>query len=184
MSSGTTPGSETTPETGTAGAATPAEQSRRMIEAGFNEGRFDLVDQLVAPDAVAHDPSLPPRLRSMRGPELEKAMIRMYRAAFPDVRLTVDEVVDGDDTVALRWRADGTHRGELEGLAPTGVRASVTGISIDHWRDGKIVETWTQWDNLGLGRQIGAAPPEGHPVEKVGIAVQRLMAPWMRKKNQ
>lgn len=173
-----------TPETETRTAAGPAEQSRRLFEESFNEGKLDEIDQFVAPDAVAHDPALPPRLRSMRGPELQKAIVGMYRSAFPDVRLTVDDVIDGGDKVVLRWRAEGTHRGELEGLAPTGARVSVTGIVIDEWRDGKIVESWSQWDNLGLGRQLGAAPPEGSPVEKVGIAVQRLMASRMRKKNQ
>ena len=178
MSSGVTEGAQTTAATG------QAEQSRRLLEEAFNEGKFDLADQLVAPDAVDHDPSLPSRLQAVRGPELLKGMVRMYRGAFPDVRLTVDEVIDGGDSAVLRWHAEGTHQGELEGLAPTGVRASVAGITIDHWRDGKIVETWTHWDNLGLARQLGAAPPEGSPVEKVGVAVQRLMAARMRKKNQ
>jgi predicted ester cyclase len=161
-----------------------AEQSRRLLEETFNEGKFDLVDQLVAPDAVNHDPAQPARLRALQGPEVLRRTVEMYRAAFPDVRLTADEVIDGGDTVAVRWHAEGTHRGELEGFAPTGVRVTVTGISIDHWRDGKVVESWTEWDNLGLARQLGAAPPEGSPVEKVGVAVQRLMASRMRKKNQ
>ena len=60
----------------------------------------------------------------------------------------------------------------------------MTGISIDQWKDGKVVETWTEWDNLGLARQLGAAPPEGSFGEKLGMGVQRLMARWMRKKNQ
>ena len=178
MSSGVT----SEPETTQAGGL--GEQSRRLIEESFNEGKFDLVDQLVAPDAVNHDPAQPARLQSLHGPEAQRRIVEMYRAAFPDVRITVDEVIEEGDRVALRWHAEGTHRGELEGLAPTGVRTTVTGISLDHWREGKVVETWTQWDNLGMARQLGAAPPEGHPVEKVGIAVQRLMASRMRKKNQ
>jgi len=168
-------------ETATASGA--AEHSRRLLEESFNEGKFDLLDELVAPDAVSHDPSLPARLRSLRGPEVLRQIVQTYRGAFPDVRMTVDEAFSSGDSVALRWHAEGTHRGELEGLAPTGVRVTVTGISIDHWRDGKVVETWTEWDNLGMARQLGAAPPEGSPVEKVGIAVQRLMASRMRKKN-
>jgi predicted ester cyclase len=108
----------------------------------------------------------------------------MYRAAFPDVRITVDDVIAADDKVVLRWHSEGTHRGGLEGLAPTGARASVTGIGIDRWKDGKVVEAWTEWDNLGLARQLGAAPPEGSVGEKVGIGLQRLMARRMRKKNQ
>ena len=108
----------------------------------------------------------------------------MYRTAFPDVRITVDDVIAAGDKVVLRWHSEGTHRGKLEGLAPTGARASVTGISIDRWQDGKVVEAWTQWDNLGLARQLGAAPPEGSVGEKIGMGLQRLMARWMRKKNQ
>jgi SnoaL-like polyketide cyclase len=66
--------------------------------------------------------------------------------------------------------------GQLEGLAPTGARVSVTGISTDRWKDGKVVEAWTEWDNLGLARQLGAAPPKGSMREKIGLALQRLMA--------
>jgi hypothetical protein len=82
-----------------------------------------------------------------------------------------------------RWHSEGTHRGELAGLAATGARGSITGISIDQWKDGKVVETWTEWDNLDLARQLGAAPPAGSVGEKIGIGVQRRMARWMRKKN-
>jgi hypothetical protein len=59
----------------------------------------------------------------------------------------------------------------------------VTGISIDLWKDGKVIETWSEWDNLGLARQLGAAPPEGSTGEKIGRAMQRLVARWMRRKN-
>lgn len=169
--------------TDTAAAGGAAEQSRRLLEEGFNTGKFDLIDQLVAPDAQTHDPAQPASLRALRGPQVVRSTVEMYRAAFPDVRFVVDEVIEGGDKVALRWHAEGTHRGELQGLTPTGARVSVTGISIDHWRDGKIVESWNEWDNLGLARQLGAAPPEGSPVEKVGLALHRVMASRMRKKN-
>ena len=183
MSSEVTSGTEgAAAETAPTGGA--AEQSQRLLEESFNEGKFELVDQLVAADAENHDPGLPANLRAVRGPDLLHRTVEMYRAAFPDVRLVVDEVIDGGDTVVLRWHAEGTHRGDLQGLTPTGARASVTGISIDHWRDGKIVESWTEWDNLGLARQLGAAPPEGSAVEKVGFAVHRITASLMRRKNQ
>jgi steroid delta-isomerase-like uncharacterized protein len=167
-----------------AGALDAAEGSRRLLEETFNTGDFSLVDQFVAPDAVNHDPAEPARMRGLRGPETVRRTVQMYRAAFPDVRMTVDDVIAAGDKVVLRWHSEGTHHGELEGLAPTGAHGSVTGISIDKWRDGKIVETWTEWDNLGLARQLGAAPPEGSMGEKLGMAMQRLMARRMRKKNQ
>jgi steroid delta-isomerase-like uncharacterized protein len=160
-----------------------ADASRRLLEQSFNTGNFELVDRFVAPEALNHDPALPGPLRDLRGPEALKRVVAMYRAAFPDVQMTVDDVIASGDKVVLRWHSEGTHRGELAGLAPTGVHGSATGISIDRWQDGKIVEAWAEWDNMGLARQLGAAPPEGSIGEKVGMGLQRLMARWMRRKH-
>jgi steroid delta-isomerase-like uncharacterized protein len=169
---------------GTASQLDPAQGSRRLLEETFNDGNVALIDQLVAPDAVNHDPAEPAQMRALRGPEGLKRTVQMYRTAFPDLRMAVDDVIAAGDKVVLRWHSEGTHRGELEGLAPTGARGTVTGISIDQWKDGKVVESWTEWDNLGLARQLGAAPPEGSTGEKLGMTVQRLVATRMRKKNQ
>jgi predicted ester cyclase len=168
--------------TASAGPGDLIEVSRRLLEESFNEGNFAMVDQLVAPEAINHDPADTAEMRALRGPEIVKRTASMYRAAFPDVRITIDDAIASGEKVVLRWHSEGTHRGELAGLAPTGVRGSVTGISIDEWRDGKVVESWSEWDNLGLARQLGAAPPEGSFGEKIGLAIQRLMARRMRKK--
>ena len=183
MSSDPTPGADQAAPAGT-GPGDLSEASRRLLEQTFNDGNLELIDQLVAPDAVNHDPATPAQMRELGGRELFKGTVSMYRAAFPDVRIVVDDVIAADDKVVLRWHSEGTHRGELAGLAPTGARASVTGIGIDRWKDGKVVEAWTEWDNLGLARQLGAAPPEGSVGEKIGMGLQRVMARWMRKKNQ
>jgi predicted ester cyclase len=161
-----------------------SEATRQLLEQSFNEGKFELIDELVAPNAANHDPALPAQMRDLHGPEQLKRMATMYRAAFPDLRITVDDVIAAGDKVVLRWHSEGTHRGELAGLAPTGAHGSVTGISIDRWENGKVVESWVEWDNFGLARQLGAAPPEGSIVEKVGLGLHRLMARWMRKKNE
>jgi steroid delta-isomerase-like uncharacterized protein len=171
------------PATATTAAADLGDASRRLLEESFNTGNFELIDQLVAPEAVNHDSGLPAQMRDLRGPDGLKRIITMYRTAFPDVRMTVDDVIASGDKVVLRWHSEGTHRGELAGLAPTGTRGSVTGISIDRWQEGKIVEGWAEWDNMGLARQLGAAPPEGSVGEKIGMGLQRLMARWMRRKN-
>lgn len=165
-----------------AGASDHVDASRRLLET-FNHGDFELVDRLVAPDAVNHDPATPPELRGLSGPDVFKRTVGMYRAAFPDVQMIVDDVIAAGDKVVLRWHSEGTHRGELAGLAPTGVRGTVTGISIDRWKDGKLVESWVEWDNLGLARQIGAAPPEGSVGEKIGLRLQRVMARRMRQRH-
>jgi steroid delta-isomerase-like uncharacterized protein len=167
-----------------AGTVDIADVSRRLVEEPFNTGSFELLDQFVAADCINHDPGTPAELRNLRAAEQIKRTATMYRAAFPGVRMTVEDVIAAGDKVALRWHGQGTHRGELMGLAPTGARGSVTGIDIFLWKDGKVAESWTEWDNLGLARQLGAAPPEGSFGEKLGMRMQRLMARRMRKKNQ
>ena len=67
------------------------------------------------------------------------------------------QIADGE-YVATRWTATGTHKGDLFGIAPTGKQSTVTGITIDHWVDGKVAEAWVNWDTLGLLQQIGAVP--------------------------
>jgi predicted ester cyclase len=179
ITAGIQEGAPTTP-----GQPDLAETSRRLLEESFTDGNLAIIDEFVAPDAVNHDPATPAEMRALSGPEMLKRTVSMYRTAFPDVRMIVDDVIAVGDKVVLRWHSEGTHRGELQGLAPTGSRGSVTGISIDQWKDGKIVEAWVEWDNLGLARQLGAAPPEGSVGEKVGMGVQRLMARRMRKQNE
>ncbi len=157
--------------------------ARRVLEDAFNRGDFTAADELVAPEAILHDPTLPRELQGLRGPEPFKRVVSAYRAAFPDVRLVVDDTIAQGDRVVLRWHAEGTHRGRLQGLAPTGGRASVTGISITRWDNGKLVEFWVEWDNLGLARQIGAAPSEGSVGERIGNALQQLTSRRLQKRS-
>lgn len=132
--------------------------SRREIEA-FNTGNLAILDEIAADDYVSYDPSLP---EPIRGKEAYKQVVAGYRAAFPDLQLTIDQQVAEGDTVATRWTARGTHEGELMGIAPTGKQATVTGISLVRIADGKIVEDWTNWDALGLMQQLGAIAVPAH----------------------
>jgi len=177
---------EATTETGngtakTSGGIDIGELSRRMAVESFNAGNYELVDQYVAADAGFHDASMPARMRAMRGPELFKQLTGIYRSAFSELTMEVDEMIVQGDSVASRWHCSGVHTGELEGLAPTGRRVTVTGMTVDHWRDGKVVDSWNEWDNLGLARQIGAAPAEDSLGEKLGTWMQRLTARRLRR---
>jgi steroid delta-isomerase-like uncharacterized protein len=129
--------------------------SRRLLEEAFNAGNIDVVDELVTTDVVNHDAALP---EAMIGPDAAKASIRGYRTAFPDLRITIEEQIADDQGVATRWSAKGTHEGELMGMAPTGKQATVTGITIDRIVDGRIAESWTNWDTLGMLQQLGVVP--------------------------
>ena len=130
--------------------------ARRFFDEIWSQGRFDLVDELVAPDYIGH-PSGPEQ--AVRGPEGVREYVGRLRQGVPDLTMTVeDQLIDGDK-VTTRWTAHGTHDGELMGLGPTGRTATVAGITIQRIEDGgRIVEGWTSWDMLGLLHQLGAAP--------------------------
>jgi steroid delta-isomerase-like uncharacterized protein len=129
--------------------------SRRMVEEFFGAGKYDIADDLVQADAIGYDPAQP---GPIRGVDALKESARGYRAAFPDLKMTVDQAIAEGDVVAVRWTARGTHKGDLFGISPTGKQATVTGITIDRYKGGKIAESWTNWDTLGLLQQLGAVP--------------------------
>jgi steroid delta-isomerase-like uncharacterized protein len=132
-----------------------ARGSQRVIEEIFGAGNFDLAHELIAAEAIGHDAARP---EPAIGPGGVIESARGYRDAFPDLRLTVEQVIADGDYVAIRWTARGTHRGDLFGIAPTGKETTVTGITMDRWEDGKLAESWTNWDTLGLLQQLGAMP--------------------------
>ena len=132
-----------------------AHGSQRIIEEIFGAGNYELAEELIAAEAVGHDPARP---EAVIGPAGVIESARGYRDAFPDLRLTAEQVIADGDFVATRWTARGTHRGDLFGIAPTGKETTVTGMTIDRWEHGKLAESWTNWDTLGLLQQLGAVP--------------------------
>jgi steroid delta-isomerase-like uncharacterized protein len=129
--------------------------ARRVIDEVFNAGKLDVIDELVTDDYVGHDPALP---ADQRGPEAAKGSVAGYRAAFPDLHITIEDQLAGGDLVATRWTGRGTHQGELMGMPATGKQSTVTGITIDKIVNGRIAESWTNWDTLGMLQQLGAVP--------------------------
>jgi steroid delta-isomerase-like uncharacterized protein len=135
------------------------EKVRRFLQEAFNEGNLGVVDELFATDYVLHDPASP---EEVSGPEGIKQFVQMYRSAFPDTHITVEDQIAEGDEVVTRWTGRGTHQGELFGVAPSGNQVELSGITISRFEGGKFVEDWTNSDTLGLMQQIGAVPsPEG-----------------------
>jgi steroid delta-isomerase-like uncharacterized protein len=128
--------------------------SRRLVEEVFNQGKYDVIEEIIVPTFVNHDPAT----GDVTGYDGVRQNIDGYRSAFPDLKITIEEQLAEGDLVATRWTAKGTHKGELMGIAPTGKEATVTGLTLDKIKDGKIVETWNNWDTLGLMRQLGVIP--------------------------
>lgn len=129
--------------------------SRRIAEELFEGGQLDLADELLDPSFVGHDVGSP---EPIRGPEGLKQQAQGYRAAFPDLELTIENQIAEGDFVATSWTARGSHKGDLFGIAPTGKQVTINGVTIDRFKGGKIAEAWDTWDTLGLMQQIGAVP--------------------------
>jgi len=127
---------------------------RRFVEEAVNKGNLTILDELVASDYVYHGPNGP----QFRGPEGYKQLVTMYRTAFPDLRMTTEDMVAEGDKVVTRFSAQGTHRGELMGIAPTGKPVAVTGIFILRFANRKFVEEWENFDTLGMMQQLGVIP--------------------------
>ena len=129
----------------------------RWFDEVWNKGNPSAIDEMMAPDAIVH--GLGEAGRSTTGPEAFKPFQGRLRGAFPDIQVTVEEVIEQGDMIASRWTARMTHQGDDLGIAATGRRVEVTGMSMGRLRDGKLVEGWNNWDTASLMQQIGAEPP-------------------------
>src|SRR5258708_35464082 len=128
---------------------------RRLSEEVWNKGNLSLVDELFAPNYEHHDASSPD---FGRGPESEKKRATLYRNAFPDLRLTIEDIIAEDNTVMTRWSCRGTHKGDLNGIAPTGKQFTISGVTVARFVNGKLSEGYVNWDALGLMQQLGVVP--------------------------
>ena len=114
----------------------------------------DVLDEVYAPDVVWHEPD-----QEIRGLEQAKQFVSTYETAFPDMNVTVEDVIDEGDKVVTRVTLRGTHQGQTEEFGPpTGRQVELKGITISRIEGGKIVEDWDAYDNLSAMQQLGLAP--------------------------
>lgn len=137
---------------------TQTELVDRVWEEAFENGELAVIDEAVASDYICHTPSDP---AGVRGPEEFKAFVRTSREAFPDLSVTVDDRIVGDDVVVDRYTMRGTHEGDFMGIVPTGNVFETTGIVIHYIEDGKIVKDLAEFDNLDTMAQLGVVEPPG-----------------------
>lgn len=127
----------------------------RLYEDVWNGNNPTTAEELVHDAYVIHDRDL---AEELQGPDLYNALASSTRELFSDLTFAIEDVVAADDEVALRWTMTGTHDGPLFGVEPTGERVELAAIEINRFEDGKLIETWTQSDQLGLMEQVGAVP--------------------------
>ena len=123
---------------------------QRWFSEVWNEGRADAIDEMLADDAVVHGLGA-----DLHGSAEFKHFHSAYRNAYPDVTIDVDDLIAEGDMVAVRWSAIGTHRGDGLGFPATGRRAQFTGMVFVRIKDGRLVEGWNNFDQLGMLQQLG-----------------------------
>lgn len=126
---------------------------RRWIQA-YNDRDTRAEREARAPGYTAHVPGAPGPLDSGAW----EHFIATFAAAFPDIHLAVEDSLAEGDLVASRVAFRGTHRGEFQGIPPTGKQVAFSSIEINRMVGGKVAEHWVDLDLLGLLQQLGAIP--------------------------
>ncbi len=131
--------------------------AQEHLAENINAGKVDVAVETFAQDAVDHDPA------QGQGPGREgfKAFFTALTTAFPDAHVEPAHVVADDEHVAIAYTLTGTHRGDFNGVAPTGKMIEVRGVQIGRFENGKIVERWGSSDELGILKQLGVDPTAG-----------------------
>lgn len=145
---------------------------RRLVEEGVNQGRFAVVDEVLAP-------TFPPLSPGQSGPEGIKQLLAVYRASIPDAYWVIEEQVAERDLVVTFFVAQGTQRGPLWGLPATGQRMAVAGTLLSRCRQKRIVEQRLRLDLLSLLQQLGVMPEVGLEEAVLAARLLRTNNFWM-----
>jgi steroid delta-isomerase-like uncharacterized protein len=131
---------------------------RRLYGEVWNGRRLDLVSEIISPSHALH---ISNAADSSIGPEAYKSQVTQFLSGFPDLRFSIDDMVAEDEKVVVSWNIAGTHKGEFMGIPATNKKISVDGITINHIVNGKIIDSYINWDTLGMLQQLGIAPTLG-----------------------
>jgi steroid delta-isomerase-like uncharacterized protein len=130
----------------------------RIWDEVWNSGDLEACVSIFSPDYVGH---LPGMTAPVRGPAEFRQLVDVYRTAFPDVHLSVEDVLGAQDRVVVRWVSRGTHLGPMMGMPPSGRKMEIMGISIFRIADGLVAEEWEGFDTMSMMQQLGAAGSAG-----------------------
>jgi steroid delta-isomerase-like uncharacterized protein len=129
---------------------------RRHFEEIYNHGNYDFADECCTPDVLFHDPLWP---ETPTGPRGLREYAHWARAAAPDLRFEIEDIIAEGDRVAVRYHFSGTQHGPILGIPPTGRFAVMTGLTFYRMKEGRIAEAWVHWDVLAMLRAMGVPVP-------------------------
>ena len=131
---------------------------RRLYEEVWNNRKLEIVNELISPSHALQGPTV---FGSSIGPEAYKRQVSSLLEAYPDLRWTIEDTIAEKDKVVACWTMSGTHKGDYMGVPATNKKVSVGGMTIHHITGGKIMDSLTNWDALGMMQQLGAVPAVG-----------------------
>ena len=130
---------------------------RRFIEEVFNKGNMAVADEVLTSNYVYHSNTM----GEIKGPEGLKQFATMIRTVFPDLHVTIDDMVAEGEMVAYHLTLTGTFRGEFRSIAPTGKQINIPVAHFVRFEGGKEVEETPFWDSFTFYQQLGVSPPTG-----------------------
>jgi steroid delta-isomerase-like uncharacterized protein len=142
---------------------------RRWNDEGWSGGNYDLAHEIIAPVMTVHGAG---GQAVGMGPDGLIDLIRTWRTAFPDGKMTVDDLIVDGDLVGIRNTWHGTHTADFYGIPASGKAVHVTSIGIDRVKDGQVVEGWGELDMIGMMQQLGAMPPLGPGAAATGKSTE------------
>lgn len=129
---------------------------KKLFTELYSKNNLSIIDQMFSPNVKLNDPAVP---HFQGGTAALRELENNYKNAFPNRNCKIDEIFAVEDRVVVRWTCQGTQKGELHDIAPTGKNIKVMGISIYHISNGKITEISQSWDRLSLLEQLGVIEP-------------------------
>jgi len=128
---------------------------RRLYEEVWNKRKLEVISEIVSPSHALQGPNIS---GSSIGPEAYKRQFLLFLAGYSDLHFTIDDIIAEKDKVVACWTFSGTHRGDFMGIPATNKKVSMDGMTIHHLADGKIMDSYGNWDALGMMQQLGVVP--------------------------
>jgi steroid delta-isomerase-like uncharacterized protein len=130
----------------------------RLYEEVWNKRKLGVVNELISPSHALQGPNI---FGSSIGPEAYKRQVSRFLDGYPDLLWTIEDTIGEKDKVVACWTISGTHKGDFMGVPATNKKVSVDGMTIHHIAGGKIMDSHSNWDTLGMMQQLGAIPALG-----------------------
>src|SRR5258708_13770601 len=133
---------------------------RRLYEEVWNNRKLELISEIISPSHALQAPNV---AGSAVGPEAYKRQVLRFLEGYPDLHWTIEDTIAEEDKVVACWTISGIQKGEYLAIPPTNKKVSFNAITLNHVANGKIMDSYSNWDALGMIQQLGVVPALGQP---------------------